>query len=344
MMYNKWTYNINVCFCCCFFVPYTCSFLLELELYHCYYLQGIAEKNAVQWLTEVIEEEAKRAKKIMEGGGEVVRPIDMITEERKETGEGEDSSTYGGPLAELEQKAVNFLKIVSQSELYRTTEGNYCRPMDLEETKRGPLGEAEAKLVRALEDITKAEQQRMEVSRQRGGEVVRPIDIPGPLGEIEKAVVSIVAAERRRSKEGQRRNNVVRPMDSSIPRNPLGDAERSVSESLERVREEERKRLQGLQQYLENNRPMEKDPESTLGFTEALVVAIYRGPKLIWKVIERVKELLNSSPLSEDDRTNMQRRLAESNSLPSPAVSFGVEDDDKKNDSDTTNKDSSNLP
>ncbi len=69
MMYNKWTYNINVCFCCCFFVPYTCSFLLELELelYHCYYLQGIAEKNAVQWLTEVIEEEAKRAKKIMEG-------------------------------------------------------------------------------------------------------------------------------------------------------------------------------------------------------------------------------------------------------------------------------------
>lgn len=306
--------------------------------------QGIAEKTAVQWLTEVIEEEAKRAKKILEGGGEVVRPIDMITEEKKVSSKGEESPLVnGGPLAELEQKAVNFLKIVSESELYRTTEGKYCRPMDLEETKRGPLGEAEAKLVRALEDITKAEQQRMELSRQRGGEIVRPIDIPGPLGEIEKAVVSIVAAERRRSKEGQRRNNLVRPMDSSIPRNPLGDAERSLSESLERVRDEERKRLQGLQQYLENNRPMEKDPESTLGFTEAFVVAIYRGPKLILKVIERVRELLSSSPLSEEDRTNMQRRLAESKSLSSP-ISLDEEEDDRNNGSDASQKDSSRLP
>ncbi len=180
----------------------------------------------------MIEEEAKRAKKIMEAGGEVVRPIDMMMVRKKKIDkEEEDSTVEGGPLAELEQKAVNFLRIVSESELYRTTEGKYCRPMDLEEAKRGPLGEAEAKLVRAFEDITKAEQQRMELSRRRGGEVVRPIDIPGPLGEIEKAVVSIVAAERRRSREGQRRNNVVRPMDSSLPSNPLGDAERTVSES-----------------------------------------------------------------------------------------------------------------
>jgi hypothetical protein len=74
---------------------------------------------------------------------------------------------------------------------------------------------------------------------------------------------------------------------------------------------------------------MEKDPDSTLGFTEAFVVAIYRGPKLILKVIERVKELLNSSTLTEEETSSIQRRLAESKSLPSAA---DIDDEDDAND------------
>mmetsp|Transcript_28278 Transcript_28278/g.40494 ORF Transcript_28278/g.40494 Transcript_28278/m.40494 type:complete len:472 (+) Transcript_28278:234-1649(+) len=284
---------------------------------------GTAEKNAVGWLTKVIEEEAKRAKRIIEKGGEVVRPIDVGNA---------DDGVNDGPLAELERKAVKFLAIIAESETYRASEGK-LRPMDLQEAKRGPLGEAEAKLVKAFEEIEQAERQRMEVSRRRGGEIVRPIDVPGPLGEIEKAVLSIVTAERRRSIEGQKRNNgrILRPMDSPIT-NPLGDAERKVSESLERLQEEERIRLRSVRKYLENNRPMEKDPESTLGFTEAIIVGIARGPKLVMSVINRVSELLKSSTLSEEDKTDIQSRLLEASSL---SVSDDGEDasTDKEEDS-----------
>jgi len=280
-------------------------------------LQGMAEKNAVEWITQVIEEEAKRAKRIAEGDGKVVRPIDV--------GNDEDASgAMDGPLAELERKAVNFLKIIAESEMYRATTGK-LRPMDLEDAKRGPLGEAEAKLVKAFEEIEKAERQRMEQSRRRGGEIVRPIDVPGPLGEIEKAVLTIVFAERKRAMEGQRNNGkLVRPMDSSVT-SPLGDAERKVAETIERVREEELNRLRSVQRYLEENRPMEKDRDSPLGLTEALIVGLARGPQLLMSVIGRVKELLESRALTEEDRDEIQGRL--------PAASLSENDDDNDDDS-----------
>jgi len=258
---------------------------------------GKAEKNLVEWLTRVIEEEANRAQKILEYDGKLVRPIDMESE-----GYGE-----GGPLAELENKAVKFLKLIAESETERAATGT-MRPMQLEEAKRGPLGKAESKLVSALEEIKAAEKLRMEQSRNRGGEVVRPIDVPGPLGEVEKAVLAIVTAEKKRAKEGEIYKKIIRPKDSSVT-GPLGNVERDVSIAVERVREEERERLRNIQRFLEDNRPMEKDRESPLGFSEAFVVGLLRAPKMMSRVVDRVKELVKSEPLKGDGR-KMEKSLS----------------------------------
>jgi len=280
---------------------------------------GKAEKNAVEWLYQVIEEEAKRAKKIAEGGGKVVRPIEMAKQRRQDNllvpAEEEFGSFIAiprklgiaeyaediGPLAALELKAVEFLKIIKDSETERALLGK-LRPMDLEEAKRGPLGAAEANLVSALESIKSAEIERMNQSRRRGGELVRPIDVPGPLGEIEKAVMTIVTAERKRAMEGRFLENgkVVRPMEASI-QGPLGAAERGAMEALDRLSLEEQERFRSLQRYLEENRPMERNRDSPLGLIETFTVGLARGPKLLLSVIRRVKELLQSKPLSEED-------------------------------------------
>jgi len=267
----------------------------------------------------VIEEEAKRAKKIAEGDGKVVRPIEMAKQRRQDNllvpAEEEFGSFIAiprklgiaeyaediGPLAALELKAVEFLKIIKDSETERALLGK-LRPMDLEEAKRGPLGAAEANLVSALESIKSAEIERMNQSRRRGGELVRPIDVPGPLGEIEKAVMTIVTAERKRAMEGRFLENgkVVRPMEASI-QGPLGAAERGAMEALDRLSLEEQERFRSLQRYLEENRPMERNRDSPLGLIETFTVGLARGPKLLLSVIRRVKELLQSKPLSEED-------------------------------------------
>lgn len=64
---------------------------------------GDAEENAVRWLREVFEAEAKRAQKMADGDGDVVRPIDSSE----------------GPLAELELRAINFLRNITDSETER---------------------------------------------------------------------------------------------------------------------------------------------------------------------------------------------------------------------------------
>jgi len=143
----------------------------------------------------------------------------------------------------------------------------------------------------------------MEQSRKRGGEMVRPIDVPGPLGEMERWYLEFITAERQRRKDREKNNGqLVRPQDATI-QGPMGTAERQFSDALKTIKEEETKRLKSLQRVLEENRPMEKNRESPLGWIEALLVGIFRAPQMIFRVIDRVRELLESDTLSKKDMT-----------------------------------------
>lgn len=257
---------------------------------------GRAEKTAVSWLSKVIEEEGKRAEKIANSDGSLVRPIDLATEDNEEL----------GPLAFLEKQAVEFFQRIRDAEKERVETGT-LRPKDLDEAKRGPLGEAEAKIITALGDIQKSEQLRKEQSKLRGGEVVRPIDVPGPLGEIEKKALEIFDSERERKKD--RENNegrLVRPKDATL-QGPLGEAERLVLDAVGRLQEEESERFRNIQRVMEENRPMESDRLSPLGIVEAIVVGILRAPQLLLKVVERIKELMSSEQLEAEDETILKQ-------------------------------------
>jgi hypothetical protein len=249
--------------------------------------KGNAEKSAVQWLQSVIEEEGKRAQRIADSDGELIRPKDL------------SPADEAGPLSELERRAVRFLSEISDSEVERVRSGT-VRPKDMK--TRSPLGEAEARAVLALDMIVESEKIRMDQSRRRGGEAVRPIDVPGPLGEFERYVGDIIRAERQRVKDRDaNEGNLVRPKDATI-KSGLSEVERKAVEDWERIKKEEEERLISLQRFLSERRPMEADKDSSLGLTEAFVVGLLRGPKLIGKVFSRVKELLNSTELAEQDQ------------------------------------------
>lgn len=249
---------------------------------------GRAEKKVVSWLSSVIEEEGKRAKRIANSEGDLVRPMDL-----EDVGEG-------GPLSRLERRVVNFLDRIRQSEQERAT-NKILRPKDMEEGKRGPLGEAEARAVSTISEIATSEKMRAQLSKQRGGEVVRPIDVPGPLGEVERKVLEAMSAERQRAKERELNDGkCVRPKDATIP-GPLGEAERKAMEDLTLLSQEERERLRNIQRVLQEKRPLESDPESALGLTERFAVGLLNGPRLLGKVAERVVELMSSSKLDDGD-------------------------------------------
>ena len=146
---------------------------------------GRAEKTLVDWLSLVIEEEGRRARLIASSDGELVRPMDL------------QQTDKGGPLAALENAAVNFLDSIRESERERVRTLT-LRPKDVEEEKRGPLGNFEARVVNALDEIKESEEFRMQQSKQRGGEIVRPIDVPGPLGEAERWYLELITAEKQR--------------------------------------------------------------------------------------------------------------------------------------------------
>lgn len=246
---------------------------------------GQAERSAVSWLSDVIEEEGERAKKMVEGDGSVVRPM--------ESGEG--------PLAKIEEKAVRFLKVISDAETERMMSGK-IRPMSMTPSKRGPLGEAEAKIVSALEEIKTAETFRLQQSMSRGGEIVRPIDVPGPLGELELAVGVIVKAEQKRAEEAVTNNKIlIRPKDASFL-GPLGEAEKELVEAIENLKDEERVRLLNIKRTMEENRPMEKERNSVLGVSEAFTVGLLRAPKMFVSVIGRVQELIASEMISNEEQ------------------------------------------
>jgi hypothetical protein len=248
---------------------------------------------AVAWLSKVIEEEGKRAESILKSDGQVVRPIDAC-----------DPDEVLGPLADLEKKAVDFINQIRDSEKERVLTMT-LRPKDVEESKRGPLGEAEARVVAALREIKASEKLRYEQSQLRGGEVVRPIDVPGPLGEMEMAITEVIRAEKQRAKDRERNEGrLVRPKDASL-KGPLGQAELGAVQVFERLTEEERERLRNIQQFLQEKRPMENERDSPLGITEAVVVGILRAPQLLMKVVDRVKELMQSEALGEFDQDTL---------------------------------------
>lgn len=253
---------------------------------------GRAERQLVRWLSLVIEEEGRRARLISSSNGDLVRPMDLQP---------------GGPLSNLESAAVGLLEQIRSSEKERVLTKT-LRPKDLVEEKRGPLGNLEAKVVNALEEIRKSESSRMELSRNRGGEIVRPIDVPGPLGEMELWYLELITAEKQRAKDRKKNNGeLVRPKDASI-QGPMGTAERKVSEAISYIKDEETERLKNVKRYLMEKRPMEANRNSPLGLTEAIIVGMFRAPQLMFRVLDRVKELLQSESMSKEDTQRLRER------------------------------------
>jgi hypothetical protein len=243
----------------------------------------------------VIEEEAWRAKKIVRFGGMMVRPIDTATPD------GEL-----GPLGLVEKKVVDFLENIRRSEKARSTTKTF-RPKDLDESQRGPLGEAELYAIETINEILAAEKLRAQQSRNRD-EVVRPIDVPGPLGDFEMAVLEIVTAEKQRILEKERKPNSIflRPKDSKL-KGPLGELEEQAMEAVKRLTQEEKERLRNMQRFLDEKRPMGQDESSLLGMVETIAVGIVRAPILVFQLFARVKELLESEPLAEEDAKILNR-------------------------------------
>jgi hypothetical protein len=254
---------------------------------------GMAEDSAVSWLSLVIEEEGRRAALILEQDGAIIRPIEV-----KEP----------GPLADIEAAVVRFLASVRTAEKLRNSLG-ILRPMDLEESQRGPLGNAEHRLSQALKDLANSEVLRYEQSKARGSSV-RPMDIPGPLGEVEAAVWEIFRAEQLRAQEKKEPRNLnslrpIRPKDAVVP-GPLGEAEQKAIRAFQNLSEEERERLRGILKTIQDRRPMEVQRDSILGSLEAIIVGILRAPRLLVSVWDRVSELLQSKPLIFKDTPEIE--------------------------------------
>lgn len=260
---------------------------------------GKAERSTVSWLSQVIEEEGKRAESIVKADGKLVRPMDA-------SDPGDDL----GPLAALEKKATEFFESIRESERERVSTKT-LRPKDVEESKRGPLGEAEARAVETLREIQESERLRNRQSQVRGGEIVRPIDVPGPLGDMEMAVAEVIRAERQRVKDRERNlGKLVRPKDASL-KSALGQAESDAVEALQRLNEEERERLRNIKRLLQEKRPMECERESLLGLIEAVVVGVIRAPKMLFSVLDRVQELMQSEALEETDKARIETKADE---------------------------------
>ena len=244
----------------------------------------------------VIDEEARRAEKIVGQGGALVRPYEATTPE------GEL-----GPLGMVEKSFVDFLESIRQSERIRS-ETKVLRPKDLDESQRGPLGKAELEAVEKINDIFTSEKVRAQQSRRRD-RVVRPIDVPGPLGDFEMAVLGVVKAEqlRKREKEENPGSFALRPKDSKV-KGPLGELEQQAVEAVRKLTDEERYRLRSVKRFLDEKRPMEQERMSVLGFAETVIVGIIRAPILMFQIIARVKELLDSEPLNEEDARILQNQ------------------------------------
>ena len=262
---------------------------------------GLWEKSSVEWFQQVIDEEARRAREIVRLGGISVRPMD--------TSGGDEQL---GPLGIIESRLVDFFDSIQQSERERSSL-RVLRPKDLEESKRGPLGKAELRASEAIREILNSEKTRMEQSRIRDG-IVRPIDIPGPLGELEMAVLAVVKGEEQRKLETQEINgaSLIRPKDSKI-KGPLGELEEQAVAAVKKLTEEEKMRVRNIQKFLDEHRPMEQLEPSALGMLETVVVGIVRAPILLFQILSRVRDLLQSDTLDDADANILKEKNADSN-------------------------------
>jgi hypothetical protein len=260
--------------------------------------QGLFEKSSVDWLTRVIEEEGRRAKKIVSLEGMMVRPKDAAFED------GEL-----GPLGFMEKQFVDFLDTIRKSETQRSL-SKTLRPKDMDELMRGPLGEAELRAVTVIREVLESEKLRIRQSKV-GGKLVRPIDVPGPIGEFEMTVLEVVKAEQRRKLDREKGPGalMVRPKDSSR-KGALGELEQAAVAVVQKLTSEEKERLRNIQRVLDENRPMDQENLSPLGIIETIIVGIVRAPILLFQIILRVKELLDSEPLDESDAEILRLRQA----------------------------------
>lgn len=224
----------------------------------------------------------------------MVRPIDAATED------GEL-----GPLGLIEQQFVNFLDTIRKSEKERSRTKT-LRPKDLDPSTRGPLGEAELKAVESIREILNSERLRAEQSKLQD-QVVRPIDVPGPIGEFEMTVLEVIEAEQQRKVDREESGALlVRPKDASM-KGPLGEFEEQAVAAVKRLTEEEKRRLQNIQRVLDENRPMEQDQLSILGIIESITVGIIRAPVLLIQIVKRVNDLMGSEPLADADAEVLKR-------------------------------------
>ena len=67
------------------------------------------------------------------------------------------------------------------------------------------------------------------------------------------------------------------------------------------------KRLRNIQKLIQENTPMDIYRDIILGVFEMVIVGIFKGPKLIFRVIYWVNELLQSSTLKYEDTDNPGR-------------------------------------
>lgn len=262
---------------------------------------GTLERNAVQFLNTIFEEEKRRAQKIVQRSGKLVRPSDNTNDD-----DGAEDSVQQhplGPLGKFEASVVQFWKSIREAEQARVRTQT-LRPKDVEETKRGPLGNLEWRFAQWIEQIKASERLRMQLSDQRKT-IVRPIDVPqSPLGELELQIGSILRAEEFRLRQQQKygTTKIIRPKDAEYP-GLLGNAESNVYQLVRDIIQEETQRWISVQKYLQENRPMERSQSSVLGTMEAFIVGIVRSPQLIVSVIQRVSELLQSDFLLSQEET-----------------------------------------
>lgn len=121
---------------------------------------------------------------------------------------------------------------------------------------------------------------------------------------MERWYLELITAERQRGKDREKNDGkLVRPQDASI-KGPMGTAERQFSETLKTVKEEESRRLTSLRKVLKENQPIEKNRSSFLGWTEAIILGVFRAPQMIFRTFDRVNELLKSETLEKNEESS----------------------------------------
>ena len=288
---------------------------------------GKLEKYYVTLLYDVFLEEQRRAQRIIAASGKLIRPSkntvvteggrtnSMMTTETDTTtttsssigtgGTGvgatndptntnDNTATLLGPLGRFEARVVEFWNSIQQEEMSRVRTKTW-RPKDL--PQRGPLGRLELLTSTILEEVRASELIRAQQAKIRNdGTIVRPIDIPGPLGEIELHVSDIIQEEFRRVREKRRIQKrstndadaddsgsssttttttdpspfvVLRPKDATNP-GPLGVAEATAYAAIQSVSQEEMERLKAIQRTLDEYRPMNHPPVDPLSSSSSL--------------------------------------------------------------------------